>query len=64
MQHVKQDSSKWVNNKKYVHGKFSWQSGYGAFSYSKSDVLNVIEYIKKRGFIINQKHFKRSTYNY
>ena len=36
MQDVKGYSSKWINDKKYVRGKFSWQEGYGAFSYSKS----------------------------
>lgn len=48
MKHVKQDSSKWINSKGFINGKFSWQSGYGAFSYSKSEVLNVINYIKNQ----------------
>ena len=38
MKQVKQDSSKWLNEKYFHNSKFSWQSGYGAFSYSKSDV--------------------------
>lgn len=45
MKQVKQDSSKWVNEKGYAQGKFSWQSGFGAFSYSKSDVPRLISYI-------------------
>lgn len=57
MKQVKQDSSKWVNNKEFVNGKFSWQAGYGAFSYSKSEVPNVINYI------INQElHHKSITF--
>lgn len=48
MQLLKQDSSKWINNKGFVNGKFSWQSGFGAFSYSKSDVPKVINYIKNQ----------------
>src|SRR5690349_4500581 len=36
MQDVKASSSKWINEKRFVRGKFSWQEGYGAFSYSKS----------------------------
>ena len=46
MKHVKQDSSKWINTKGFVNGKFSWQSGFGAFSYSKLEVPKIIDYIK------------------
>ncbi|MDR3012072.1 MAG: IS200/IS605 family transposase [Chitinispirillales bacterium] len=45
MRDVKRDSSKWINENKFVHGAFGWQSGYGAFSYSKSQVANVVKYI-------------------
>jgi len=48
MKQVKQDSSKWINNKKFVNGKFAWQAGFGAFSYSKSEVPKVINYIKNQ----------------
>jgi putative transposase len=58
MQDIKGDSSKWINEKKLVNGKFSWQEGYGAFSYSKRDVPNVINYI------INQEiHHKHKTFS-
>jgi putative transposase len=58
MQDVKGSSSKWINNKGFVKGKFSWQEGYGAFSYSKSDVPNVIQYI------VNQTvHHKKNSFN-
>ncbi|MGB4959206.1 MAG: IS200/IS605 family transposase [Saprospiraceae bacterium] len=50
MKMVKQDSSKWLNGKYFKKDKFSWQTGYGAFSYAKSDIQNVINYIK------NQEH--------
>jgi putative transposase len=57
MQDIKGDSSKWINNKKLINGRFSWQEGYGAFSYSKKDVENVIRYI------INQEiHHKNKTF--
>ena len=42
MQQVKGDSSKWINDKKFIQSKFSWQQGYGAFSYGKSQVSQVI----------------------
>ena len=54
MKQVKQDSSKWINSKGFVNRKFSWQAGYGAFSYSKSEVPNVIKYIK------NQEHHHKT----
>src|SRR5690554_800456 len=57
MKQVKQDSSKWINNRGFVNGKFAWQSGYGAFSYSKSELPNVINYIKNQ-----EKHHNRLTF--
>jgi putative transposase len=45
MQDIKGNSSKWINDKKLIRGKFSWQEGYGAFSYSKSEVPAIIQYI-------------------
>jgi len=48
MQDIKGDSSKWINQNRFVHGHFSWQEGFGAFSYSKSHVDNVIDYIKNQ----------------
>jgi REP element-mobilizing transposase RayT len=57
MKQVKQDSSKWINSKGFLNGKFSWQAGYGAFSYSKSEVPNVINYIKNQ-----EQHHKTVTF--
>jgi len=56
IQLVKGDSSKWINSEKLVRGKFSWQEGYGAFSYSKSQTDAVVKYI------LNQKehHLKKT----
>jgi REP element-mobilizing transposase RayT len=45
MQDIKGSSSKWINDKRFTKSKFSWQEGYGAFSYSKSDLTKVINYI-------------------
>ena len=42
---IKANSSKWINDNKFVLGKFSWQEGYGGFSYSRSQRDNVIKYI-------------------
>ena len=58
MQDIKGSSSKWINNNKLVQSKFSWQEGYGAFSYSKSEVPAIIQYI------INQTdHHKRKIFS-
>ena len=54
---VKTNSSKWINENKFVKGKFNWQSGYGAFTYSKSQRDNVINYIKNQ-----EKHHAKSSF--
>lgn len=46
MQQIKQDSSKWINEKRLAAGRFSWQEGFGAFSHSKSQLQAVIAYIQ------------------
>lgn len=48
LQDIKRNSSLWINQKKFVNGKFEWQEGYGAFSYSKSHVKQVVEYIENQ----------------
>jgi REP element-mobilizing transposase RayT len=48
MQDIKGGSSKWINLKKFLKVKFEWQEGYGAFSYSKSQIVNIIQYIKNQ----------------
>lgn len=57
MQMLKSSSSKWINDNKLVQGKFSWQEGYGAFSYSHSQRDNVIKYI-----INQEQHHKTHTF--
>ena len=46
LQDMKGNSSKWINKKHLVRGKFQWQAGYGAFSYSHSHIDAVVKYIK------------------
>ncbi len=45
---IKACSSAFVSQKGWVHGRFHWQEGYGAFSYSKSDVDAVTWYIRNQ----------------
>jgi REP element-mobilizing transposase RayT len=57
MKIVKGDSSEWINANRLSRQRFSWQEGYGAFSYAKSQVPSVIQYIR------NQKqHHKKKTF--
>jgi len=57
MQNVKRNSSEWINKEKLVLGRFSWQEGYGAFSYSKSQILQVIKYIENQ-----EEHHRKRTF--
>lgn len=42
---IKNNSSNFINEKKFVHGRFSWQEGFGAFSYGHSQIDQVYNYI-------------------
>lgn len=58
LQDIKGSSSKWINKRKFVKGKFSWQEGFGAFSYSKSEISRISDYID------NQKiHHSKKTFS-
>ena len=57
MQNVKGGSSKWINDREFVKGRFEWQEGYGAFSYSKSQVSTVIAYIQNQEIHHQHKTF-------
>jgi REP element-mobilizing transposase RayT len=57
MQDIKGGSSKWINLKKFLKIKFEWQEGYGAFSYSKSQLGNIIQYIKNQ-----ENHHKAKSF--
>ncbi len=56
MLRVKRETSEWINREKLTNFRFEWQEGYGAFSYTKTHVPIIIQYI------LNQEshHAKRS----
>ena len=56
MQEVKRDSSGWINKERLSPGRFSWQEGYGAFSYSRSHISQVAHYIETQ----EERHKKKS----
>ena len=54
---IKKSSNDFIKEKRFIKFKFQWQEGYGAFSYSHSDLDKVIKYI------MNQKqHHKTKTF--
>lgn len=57
MQDVKGDSSKWVNSKGLINGKFEWQAGFGGFSYSISQIDAVVKYISSQKVHHQRKSF-------
>lgn len=54
---IKANSSKWINEKQLINGKFQWQNGFGAFTASQSGVKPVIRYIENQ-----EQHHKTKTF--
>lgn len=54
---IKANSSKWINENRWVPGKFAWQEGYGAFSYARSQLNVVVQYILNQG-----EHHRKRTF--
>ena len=54
---IKRNSTKFINRKRWVAGKFSWQEGFAAFSYSHSQLKDVIAYIEEQENHHSQKTF-------
>lgn len=56
---IKVESNEFVNSKNWVKGKFSWQDGYGVFSYSHSHIDAVVKYVLNQEFHHQKKTFKQ-----
>jgi len=54
---VKVESNEFINSKRWIKGKFSWQEGYGAFSYSHSHIGAVCNYISNQ-----ERHHQKLTF--
>jgi REP element-mobilizing transposase RayT len=54
---VKANASSFINEKRWIMGKFNWQEGFGAFSYSHSQLDSVANYIRNQ-----EKHHSRKTF--
>jgi putative transposase len=54
---IKAISSKFINENKWMPGRYQWQEGYGAFSYSRSQIDDVINYINSQ-----EEHHKKMSF--
>ena len=54
---LKRSSSIFINDHKIFPGKFEWQEGYGGFSYGRSQIEKVYDYIKNQ-----EQHHKKQTF--
>ena len=54
---IKAHSSKFINKKQWVVGRFEWQEGFGAFSYAQSQLGDIVNYIKNQ-----EEHHRQKTF--
>ena len=54
---VKNNTSNFINEQKFVRGKFSWQEGFGSFSYAHSQIEQVYQYILNQ-----EEHHKKKSF--
>lgn len=54
---VKSDSTEFIKKKGFVRSRFNWQEGFGAFSYSRSQLDAVAKYVLNQ-----EKHHAKRTF--
>jgi putative transposase len=57
LQDIKGSSSRWINKNRYTKGHFNWQACYGCFSYSHSQIDQIVKYIMNQ-----EDHHKKKTF--
>jgi putative transposase len=57
VKNIKVPSNDFINEKDWLRGRFHWQEGYGAFSYSHSQIDDVVKYIPNQ-----ESHHKRISF--
>lgn len=57
MRMIKGESSEWINKQRFTPNTFRWQEGYGAFSYARSQLTTVCNYIEQQ-----EKHHHKRTF--
>lgn len=55
---IKSGSTNFINRQRWVKGRFNWQEGFGAFSYSRSQLDAVSRYVQNQ-----QKHHQRRSFH-
>jgi REP element-mobilizing transposase RayT len=61
---MKSDSSNYINTRKLLNKKFSWQGGFGAFSYSQSHIQQVYNYIENQELHHQKKTFREEYHGF
>jgi len=61
---IKNNSSNFINDQKYTKKRFSWQEGYGAFSYAHSQIETVYNYILNQEAHHREKTFKDEYFDF
>jgi REP element-mobilizing transposase RayT len=61
---VKNNTTNYINKNNYSIGRFSWQEGYGAFSYSRSQIETIYNYINNQELHHKKKSFKEEHINF
>jgi len=54
---IKTSSNHWIKDRKFTQSKFNWQNGYGAFSYSRSQIDSVARYV-----LSQEEHHRKKTF--
>jgi REP element-mobilizing transposase RayT len=54
---IKNNSTNFINDRKFIKGKFRWQEGFGSFSYSQSQIKDVYNYILNQ-----EEHHRKKTF--
>ena len=55
---IKKSSNTFINTNKLTNQRFYWQSGYGAFSYGRSQMMQVVNYINNQKMIHREREFR------
>ncbi|WP_339903690.1 IS200/IS605 family transposase [uncultured Cyclobacterium sp.] len=61
---IKNNSTNFINEQKFLKGKFEWQEGYAAFSYSHSQMNHVYQYIANQEEHHRKKTFKEEYFEF
>lgn len=61
---IKSNSSKWINENNWISKNFAWQEGFGAFTYSHSQLNRVVQYIRNQPEHHRKKTFREEYMEY